>query len=335
MLHPALNTPVLNQLGCSVPIVAAGMGGVSRHELVAAVCNAGGFASLGMVREPVALIRREVAALRARCDKPFAVNLIPAATPAELLKGQVAACLELEVPAVSLFWDVDAPLIAELKAARIVVLHQVGTPKQAEQALKAGVDILIAQGVEAGGHVWGQTSLLALLPELVNLAGSVPVLACGGIARGEALVAALALGAQGVVCGSAFLATDESYAHAMHKEALVKGDADSTLLTTQFFRNWPMQAPVRVLPNAVTRGEFAALEALRSTPVIGEQDGGPIYLFSSDSPLRDGTGQLAHMPIYAGQSCAQIVDIVPAAERLQRILDQAQTCLERLSGLNR
>lgn len=332
MLHPALNTPVLTKLGCSLPIVAAGMGGVSRHELVAAVCNAGGFASLGMVREPVALIRREIAALRALSDKPFAVNLIPAATSADLLKEQVAACLELKVPAISLFWDVDAPLIAQLKDAGVLVIQQIGTPQQAEQALKAGVDILIAQGLEAGGHVWGQTTLLALLPEVVKLAGGVPVLACGGIASGEGLVAALALGAQGVVCGSAFLATDESYAHRMHKEALVAGDPNSTVLTTQFFRNWPMAAPVRVLPNAVTRGEFAALEVLRSTPVIGEQDGGPIYLFSSDSPLRDGSGQLEHMPIYAGQSCGLIEDIVPAAVRLKRLLDQAQQCLERLAG---
>jgi nitronate monooxygenase len=193
------------------------------------------------------------------------------------------------------------------------------------------VDVLIAQGVEAGGHVRGQVSTFALVPELVAL-GEVPVVACGGIASGAAIAAALALGAQGVACGSAFLATDESYAHDYHKRCLVEAEAEQTLLTEAFFRNWPMPAPVRVLPNAVTRGDYANLHERRETPVIGEQDGGPIYLFSTDSPLRGAYGRLEDMPIYAGQSCAQLHDIRPAAERLAQLVAEADASLARLQG---
>ncbi|MBH3434312.1 nitronate monooxygenase [Pseudomonas citronellolis] len=331
MPHPALNTPLVELLGCRVPIICAGMGGVARHELVAAVSNAGGFGCLGMVREPVALIRREVAAYRELSHEPFAVNLIPAATPAELLEAQVAVCLELRVPAVALFWDVRADVVRRFKDAGMLVLHQVGNRADAEAALRAGVDVLIAQGVEAGGHVRGQVSTFALVPELVAL-GEVPVVACGGIASGAAIAAALARGAPGVACGSAFLATDESYAHDYHKRCLVEAEAEQTLLTEAFFRTWPMPAPVRVLPNAVTRGDYANLHERRETPVIGEQDGGPIYLFSTDSPLRGAYGRLEDMPIYAGQSCAQLHDIRPAAERLAQLVTEADASLARLQG---
>ncbi|MFG5864524.1 nitronate monooxygenase [Metapseudomonas sp. CR1201] len=328
-MHAALHTPLVDLLGCSVPIISAGMGGVARHELAAAVSNAGGFGCLGMVREPVALIRHEVRAYRALSERPFAVNLIPAATPTELLTEQVRVCLELQVPAIALFWDVQQDLIRRLKDAGVLVLQQVGRRSHAEEALEAGADVLVAQGIEAGGHVWGEVSTLTLVPELVALS-AVPVVACGGIASGQALVAALALGAQGVACGSAFLATHESYAHDFHKAQVVAAHADDPVLSVAFFRNWPMTAPARVLPNAVTRGEYAELQASRSTPVIGEQDGGPIYLFSTDSPLRDAHGALGDMPIYAGQSCGQINDICTAGERVAQLVDEAQECLQRL-----
>ncbi len=330
-LPPALHTPLVDMLGCRVPVLSAGMGGVARHELAAAVSNAGGFGCLGMVREPVALIRREVEACRRATVLPFAVNLIPAATDTALLREQVAACLELGVSAFVLFWDVDAGLVRHLKAEGALVLHQVGTRRAAEAALQAGADALIAQGVEAGGHVHGQTSTLALLPEIVALS-PVPVVASGGIASGSALVAALAMGAQGVSCGSAFLATEESWAHRHHKERLLAAGAGGTVFTTQFFRNWPMPAPVRVLENAVTRGEYDSLLAERQTPVIAHQDGGPVHLFATDSPLRDATGQLDDMPIYAGQSCGQIHDLPSAAARVQQLVAEAAACLERLGA---
>lgn len=330
-LPPALHTPLVDMLGCHYPILLAGMGGVARHELAAAVSNAGGFGCMGMVREPVSRIREEITAYRRLSTRPFAINLIPAATEAHLLHAQIAVCLELEVRCMVLFWDVDATVIRQLKDQGVMVIHQVGTLAAARQALAAGADILMAQGHEAGGHVHGHSSLFGLLPEVVAIS-PVPVVAAGGIGSGQALVAALALGAQGVSCGSAFLATQESYAHPLHKQRLLAASADDTVCSQKFFRNWHYPAPVRVLENAVTRGDYDALHARRETPVIASQDGGPVYLFSTDSPLRDGEGRLDDMPLYAGQSCGQFSTLTSAAERLQTLLAQASDCLQRLQA---
>ncbi len=109
----------------------------------------------------------------------------------------------------------------------------------------------------------------------------------------------------------------------------MKAGAEDTVLSERFFRNWPMTAPVRVLPNAVTRGEYDVLYAKRETPVIGEQDGQPVHLFSTDSPLKGAQGKLADMPIYAGQSCGQIHQICSAAERLEQLVHQAECVLGR------
>lgn len=331
MPHPALHTPLVDLLGCEVPVLLAGMGGVARHEVAVAVSEAGGFGCLGMVREPPQRIRQEVLGYRRLCHRPFAVNLIPAATDAALLREQLRICHRLAVPAIALFWDVDVALVRHLKAEGLLVLHQIGCERDAELALEAGADVLIAQGMEAGGHVRSRTTTLALVPEIVRMSPA-PVVASGGIGSGAALVAALALGAQGVSCGSAFLATREANAHLRHKERLLQARASDTVLTEKFFRNWPMPAPVRVLENAVTRGEFDDLHAARATPVIGRQDEGPVFLFSTDSPLRDATGDIDDMAIYAGQSCGQINDLCSAAERLRRMISDAEHCLRRLQG---
>jgi nitronate monooxygenase len=321
-----LRTPLTELLGCRLPILLAGMGGVARHRLAAAVCNGGGFGVLGMVREPVALIQREVAALRALTTKPFAVNLIPAATPAALLKEQVAACLDLDVRTFVLFWEVDAPLVDRLKRAGRQVIHQVGHQRDATLAQAAGADALIAQGVEAGGHVRGEVSLLSLVPEIVAHS-AVPVIASGGIGNGAALVAALALGAQGVSLGTAFLATHEANAHPYHKRRVLSAKAEDTLYTTRFARNWHEAAPVRVLPNAVTRGDC---DREPVDTVLGEQDGQPVYLYSTDSPLADATGRIEDMALYCGESCGQLTELTSAGERLAQLVQEARRCVERL-----
>ncbi len=328
-MHPALQTPLLSLLGCQLPIMLAGMGGVARHRLAAAVANAGGFGCMGMVREPPERIRSEIQALRTLTAAPFGINLIPAATDAALLKREISTCLSEQVPVMVLFWGVDAPLVRHLKAAGVTVIHQVGTVAAAEAALAAGADALIAQGVEAGGHVHGTVSTLALLPEVVALS-DVPVAAAGGIGSGAALVAALALGAQGVSLGSALLATHEANAHPHHQQRLLAASAEETVYTRQFARNWHEPAPVRVLPNAVTAGAYAEEAARGESPEIGQQDGQPIYLFSTDSPLADATGRLDDMALYAGQSCGQITTLCSAAERIEQIIGEAEQTLRRL-----
>ncbi|MCB1504985.1 MAG: nitronate monooxygenase [Hyphomicrobiaceae bacterium] len=318
-----------------MPILLAGMGGVSRWELAAAVAKAGGYATLGMVREDPDFIESEVIALRAATDRPFAVNLIPAATDSGLLDAQISRCLDLGVGAFSLFWDVVPQAVERVKKAGCLVLHQVGSTAAAREAEAAGADILVAQGLEAGGHVHGRMGAFALAAELLDET-RLPVVVSGGIADGAGLAAALAMGAAGVQCGTAFLATDESFAHPCHKARIVDAAASDTVLTDIFVLNWPAGSAVRVLGNSVTAGLGANLlghdpRRLPREPI--SWDGNAARLrYSTDSPLRTTTGNLEPMPHYAGQGVGRIRDVVPAAVRLQQMASEAAELLAHLAA---
>src|SRR4051812_19356229 len=204
-----LRTSVCGLLGCDVPIIQAGMGGVARSELVSAVAEAGAFGLLGMVRERPEFIAREIAAVRARTDRNFGVNLIPHGTDPILLDEELEACFSARVAALCFFWEVRPELIGRAKKAGCRVMYQVGRLEEAVAAEAAGADVVICQGFEAGGHVHGTVTSLVLLPQVTRRL-SIPVVATGGFATGAGLVAALALGAQAIQCGTAFLATHES-----------------------------------------------------------------------------------------------------------------------------
>jgi nitronate monooxygenase len=325
-----LQTPVCDLLCCDYPIVLAGMGGVARSELVAAVTEAGGFGFLGMVRESPEMVASEIAAVRTRTTRPFGVNLIPAATRPERLAGELDACIAARVHAVTLFWDLSVDTVKRLRGEGILVVCQVGSLSEARAAEDAGADVLIAQGLEAGGHVRGLTALHALLAQVVP-AVDVPVLAAGGVTDGADLAAVIGLGAQGAVLGTAFLATEESFAHDYHKQRIVEAAVGETVHTQAFHINWPAGAFVRVLPNSVTRGErgepFSA-----ERQVIGADGARSIYLFSTDSPLRSMSGDFEAMALYAGEGAGRLQAVVPAAERLQAIVDQATACLAGSAG---
>lgn len=323
-----LHTPLCDLLGCRYPLILAGMGGVARSELVAAVTEAGGFGFLGMVREPAVLIREEVARVRRRTSRRFGVNLIPAATERSLLDEQVRLCIELAVPVVCLFWDVFPDVIDRLARAGILVVHQVGSASEARRAQECGAGVLIVQGIEAGGHVRARQPLSDVLAEAKALT-SVPLAAAGGLADGADVARVLAQGAQAAVLGTALVATNESFAHAYHKERLVAAQSADTVLTGVFHINWPSGAPVRVLSNSVTRGERG--DPFSDTrKVIGDEEGRPIYLFSTDSPLRSMTGDFEAMALYAGQGVGRVRSIEPAAERISRIVREAAARLRVL-----
>lgn len=331
--EPRLQTPLCKRLGCDVPILSAGMGGVARSELVAAVAKAGGYGILGMVREAPELIAGEVAAVRAKTERDFAVNLIPAATGADLLEAQIATCIDTGVPALCFFWDVVPTAIERAKKAGCLVLHQVGSLAAALEAQSAGADVLIVQGVEAGGHVHGTTGSIVLV-EQVARAVSLPVVASGGFASGASLVAALSLGAQAIHCGTAFLATSESFAHDYHKERVIAATAEDTVFTDAFALNWPPDSPVRVIGNSTT--EKLGYDLLGHHPdrlpriTIAEDSGRDILEFSTDSPLRSTSGNLEAMALFAGQSATMIENLPTAAERIAAIMAEAQEALSRV-----
>lgn len=330
-LKEKLHRPLCSLLGCDVPILLAGMGGVARWELAAAVANAGGYPALGMVRESPDLIATEVSALKAATDRNFAVNLIPAATDHALLDAQIRQCFELGVPAFSFFWDVLPEVVARVKAEGALVLHQVGTAEQARRAEDAGVDVIIAQGIEAGGHVHGRMGSFALAEAILQQT-HLPVVISGGISTGRGLASALSLGAQGVQCGTAFLATEESFAHPSHKDRVVDADGEDTVLTDVFVLNWPKGAAVRTIGNSVTdalKGDLMGHDPDNMPrDAIAWDDGEARYRFSTDSPLRTTTGDLEAMANYAGQGAGLIKDIPPAAARINQMVVDAVSCLD-------
>jgi len=332
------NNRLLDLLECRYPILQAGMGGVARAELVAAVAEAGAYGFLGVAGESAAGIAAEVDAVRAQTERPFGINLVPAATDPALLDEELAACAECGAHSICFFWDVDTDAIERARAAGCRVLYQVGSVEAAARAEAAGADAIIAQGVEAGGHVHGTLPTCVLVSHVVQ-AVSVPVVASGGLVDGAGLVAAMALGASGVHCGTAFLATREAFAHAYHKERIVAAQSGDTVHTDAFAIGWPPQSPVRVLHNSVTRGLGDRLHGYgpddHGREAIGEDAGEPVYRFGTESPLRTTVGELEAMALYAGEGAALIDSIPTAGERVRSMMASAEECLEGLCGRTR
>ena len=326
----SLHTPLCDLLGCDYPVILAGMGGVARAEVAAAVANAGGFPTLGMVREAPSLIASEIRAYRRLSNRPFAVNLIPAATDPGLLDQQIETCLAMEVAIFSFFCDVVPEAIARVKAAGALLLHQVGTLHAAREAEAAGADVLIAKGQDAGGDLHGRTPTFDLLPAVLETT-ALPVVASGGINNGKGLARAFSLGAQGVQCGTFFLATPEFFADDDHKQRVVTAPGEDTVLTDGFVLNWPKGSVVRVLRNSVTETFSPALRGHDPERIAHEaiaRDGPiPRLRQSTASPLRTTAGDLGQMPFYSGTGAGEIDAIVSAAQRLNTLGAEAQARL--------
>jgi nitronate monooxygenase len=210
-----LRTPLCDQIGIAYPIFSVGMGPVAGPELAAAVSNAGGCGVLGGVFKPAGYLRQEIHRLQTLTDKPFGFNLI---LPL-LEEGQLETCLAERMPLLVLFWGDPTPYVAEAHRHNTKVFMQVGSVEEATAAADAGVDAIIAQGVEAGGHVKSTTSLSTLVPAVVAAVTPVPVLAAGGIANGRGVVAALSLRAQAVSMGTRFLCSTEAAATQAYPDA--------------------------------------------------------------------------------------------------------------------
>ena len=195
-----LRTHLCDVLGIDVPIIQAGMSLFTSAELVAAVSNAGGLGSLGCDLRSAEDLTRQLSRTRELTTRPFAVNHLLRT----LNKDVFSSTLQAKPPVISFAGDDPGDLVKRAHDVGSVVMHQVHTVQQARQAAERGVDIIVAQGSEAGGH-GGTVAALALIPQVVDAVTPIPVVAGGGIADGRGLAAALVLGAQGVIIGTRFL----------------------------------------------------------------------------------------------------------------------------------
>jgi len=271
---------LLDRLGIATPVVQAGMGGgISRHELAAAVSEAGGLGTIAVLGPEA--IERELAAARALTNRPIAVNLLLPFAERSWFEAAEAADV------VVTFWGEPERHVGG------VWIHQCGSAIEAQAAHVAGADAVIVQGIEAGGHVRGDTPALELFGQVkAALPADFPLLLAGGIAQRDDVRQALDAGASGAVAGTRFLLSEESRAHPEYKRRLLV--AEETILTELFGLGWP-EAPHRVIPNAATERGGEPLPPLAAT------DDGPSELLDAG-------------PLYAGETVARIDDLSPAAE---------------------
>src|SRR5262249_19386253 len=307
------------------------------RNLAAAVSNAGGLGILQPHLSPPPLFRQEIRRVRALTDRPFGVNLV-LHFPVE---DQVAVCLEERVPVLSFFWGDPTRYVGRAHAAGVKVFHQVGSVAEAERAAAAGVGVIVAQGVEAGGHIAGEVSTLVLIPRVVDAVAPVPVVAAGGIADARGVVAVLALGAQAAMLGTRFLASAESRAHPHYKQRLLEADEGDTLRTILFGHGWP-NAPHRTLRTAFVEQwlgpEGRGQESRRDEPAVGQTVIGgqamPVLRFVSMPPNCEASGDIDSMALLAGESVGLVRDIKPAGQIVHELVEEARRIIaRRLLGL--
>lgn len=323
------DTAFTRSVGCAVPIQQAGFGSSLNVALAAAVGGAGG---LGMLGGTLA----DAAVLAAACDEyealagdaPVGVNFVEPFfdRPRQLETLAVAAdrCAVVEF----FYGEPDPALVAPIKAGGALAAWQVGSVEEARRAEAAGVDIVVLQGIEAGGHVRATRGLWPMLAEALD-AVRVPVVAAGGISSPRTMAAALAAGAAAVRLGTSFVAAREADFHPAYKALLVDAEGDATVYTDRFRELWP-DAPHRVLRRSQAAAEAAEAET------VGTMSAGPeridVPRFAGFAPVADAEGEIEAMACFAGEGVASIDAVRPAADIVTRLSTEAAALLRRATA---
>jgi nitronate monooxygenase/enoyl-[acyl-carrier protein] reductase II len=335
-----LTTPLCRELGIDYPIFNVGFGGGAPPELAAAVSNAGGCGIIGLSGMTPEYIRDLVRRTRELTDRPFGGNQIIAglAYPefAPLVQERIAAAFEAEIPILVLFWGDPAPFVEDARRAGTKLFIQVGSPDEAAGAAEAGVDAVLIQGIEAGGHVKATASIWDNLPAAVEAAAPVPVVASGGIRDGTDIARAFSLGAQAVSLGTRFVASVEAHAHEEYKRRVVAATAEDTVYTEDLFDvGWP-DAPHRAL-----RGKTYEEWDAAGRPPSGERPGEGTIIGTLDEPWRtleiprygvfmttpEFEGDIDYAPLWAGESVSGVREIKPAGEIVRELVAETEAAL--------
>jgi nitronate monooxygenase len=288
-----------------VPVMQAPIGPAATPELVRAVSGVGALGTLAASWTEPEVLRRQLHALRAGGRVDYCVNLVLAFDQLERLE----VVLAVGTPFVSFSWGIDGALIGAAREHGAFVLVQVGDAESAVEAAERGAHAVIAQGIEAGGHVQGRTPILELLREIRSVL-QLPIVAAGGIADVSSARAALDAGADAVACGTAFLVADEADVHPIYRDRLLRSAATDTVLTRTFDVGWP-DAPHRVIRND-TYARWEAEGCLPSGTRTGEgeivatRDGSPIERYSDAQPTSRTVGDVDAMALYAGTSVGHV-----------------------------
>ncbi|AKL95513.1 enoyl-[acyl-carrier protein] reductase FabI [Clostridium aceticum] len=313
-----LRTDLCEVLNIKYPILQGGMAWVATAELAAAVSNAGGLGIIAAGNAPSEIVEQEIQKAKNLTTRPFGVNVM-------LLSPFVEDVMEIiykhKVPVVTTGAGNPGKYIKKLKEIGTKIVPVVPSIALAKRMESLGVDAVIVEGTEAGGHI-GELTTFALVPQVVDEL-NIPVIAAGGIADGRGLVAALALGAQGVQMGTRFICSNECTAHDKYKEMVMKAKDRDAIVTARTSGH-----PVRVLKNKFAK-EIAKLEkeniSLEELEKIGI---GKLRLAVVEGDVENGS-------VMAGQIAAMVKDIKPCGEIIDEVIRDAKVQLERLKGLSK
>lgn len=316
-----LRTPLCDLLGIDVPIILAGMGaGATSAEFAAAVSNQGGLGSVGSLFRPADAVKRDIDLLPTLTNRNFAINHVPQSMDLEIFRHTLRA----RPAVISFALDDPGDLIRQAHDVGSHVMVQVTTVGQAIQAAEHGVDVIIAQGTEAGGYT-GSISTMALVPQVVDAVAPIPVVAAGGIYDGRGIAAAFMLGAVGVNIGTRFLASKEAPIDDDWKQAIIEACSEDAV-----------KADVinDIIPVPGTVGYGTVGRTLR-TPFLDE------WGTKRDEAHRNGErlwaeigerlrrGQRRETVVWAGQTAGGVKEILPVAEIMRQLVDQAEAALAR------
>ncbi len=316
-------------LGCRHAILGGAMSWLSDRHLVSAISNAGGFGVLACGSMPLDLLRAEIIATQGMTDKPFGVNLI---TLHPDLDALIDVCIELKVGHIVLAGGLPgAASIAKIKENGAKVMCFAPTVALAKRLVRNGVDALIIEGSEAGGHI-GPVSTSVLAQEILPVIDTVPVFVAGGIGRGEAIVSYLEMGAAGVQLGTRFVCATESVAHPDFKKAFIRANARDALPTVQLDPRLPV-IPVRALINGGTE-QFTVTQRT----MLARLQAGEIELKEAQlqvehfwaGALRRAVidGDMENGSLMAGQSVGMVTSEQPTAEIIAELVGQAVHSLD-------
>jgi nitronate monooxygenase len=312
----------IETLGIQIPIVQAPIGNACTPELVSKVSEAGALGMFaGSWRSPRE-VRELIRETKRLTSRPFGVNLTLAWPEAQ--HEILTVCMAEEVRVVSLWWGDMVPFIERLDGSGIVTMATVGTSAEARHAEQIGADVIVAQGSEAGGHVWGNVATMPLVAAVAQSVAT-PVIAAGGIGDGRGIAAALCLGASGVWMGTRFIATQESGAHPEYKQAIVEAAESETVRSDIFDLGWPGVLHRTLRNRTVEMAHTADGARPGASDIVGYTDAGvPVRRYDDNEPLEGWEGSIGEMCLYAGESCSVVHDIPSVTTLIPGLWSSAQ-----------
>ncbi len=329
-----MTTRLTKLLNIKYPIIQAPIGSATTPELASAVSNSGGLGTLALSWKGLDLTREYIRQTKRLTDKPFAVNLVLDFEQDD----RIQICIEEKVPIVSFFWGDSSQFIAQLKKNNIFVCQTVGNSSEAIDYEKKGVDFLLAQGWEAGGHVWGTVATSVLIPSIVDKV-KIPVVATGGIADGRGILAALSLGADGVCMGTRFLMSSEAYVNPIYQELINNASENDTIHVQRLFNIGWDNAPHRIIKNSTTEAwEKAGKPNVGNRPneneiIARKQNGQPILRYSDDGPIAGTTGNVEALALYAGQTVGLISSVKTASQIMTDLVSDLLTEFNKVKNI--